>query len=218
MRYLAALIMLFVVSCAAVEFGPAKFQTVDPYPAVGALYRGSVARCTVTLIDECVVLTAAHCIYPGEPYTVRLGNVMYDTVDALAHPSYDGGWVGDLGLITLDRSPPITPIPINRTPIGLAQFNEQATVVGCALNVKHWEDQWLLGKLEETDLILWADSTLWIQYGDSGGPLIWEDCVAGVNVMSITEWTDPHPWRIDLSTDVEQYTEWIDEYTGADPS
>ncbi len=217
MKYLAALVMLLAVSCAAVKVGPTRFQDTDPYPAVGTLHRGGWPMCTVTLIDECVVMTAAHCVSPGWAYSVKLGEEMYLASNMVVHPTYNRKWLGDIALITLDRSPPITPIPINRVPMGMAQFNDDLQVVGCARGVKHWSDKWFLGKLKETDLLLWADSTLWIQNGDSGGPMIWEDCVAGVNVMGIIESSD-EGWQINLSTDVESFTEWIDEYTGADPS
>lgn len=215
MKYLTAILALLLVSCAAVEFAPRKQLQARPYPAVGSLFRNGWSRCTLVLIDECVVLTAAHCVDDPGTYTVGLGFDRYEVTDITINPDWKRDiWEADLALLTLATSPHITPIPIARTPVVLDDIFTPVTIVGRGLPLLRWEHRWILGKLEGTDLILWPDPKNWIMNGDSGGPMLWDDCVGGVTGGMIWDDIRKPQWQVGISTDVGLYTEWIDEYLG----
>ncbi len=214
MKYLIPLLTLILVSCTAVKVTPREIVQTRPYPAVGVLYRDGWAICTLTLIDERVVLTAAHCVATLGNYTVGLGSDHYAVADITPHPAWDGHWIGDIALLTLGSSPPITPIPHARTPVSLTDFAKRIVIVGRATPKVLWEDFWIVGSLGGTDMIMWPDATNWIKYGDSGGPVLWDGCVGGVTHGYFYDNKVQPRWTLGLSTDVGIFTEWIDDYIG----
>lgn len=214
MKYLIPLLTLLLVSCTAVKVTPREIVQNRPYPAVGVLYRDGWAICTLTLIDERVVLTAAHCVETIGNYVVGLGSDRYGVSDITQHPTFNGHWKGDIALLTLGGSPPITPIPHARTPVSLTDFAKRIVIVGRATPKVLWEDFWIVGSLGGTDMIMWPDATNWIKYGDSGGPVLWDGFVGGVTHGYFYDNKVQPRWTLGLSTDVGIFTEWIDDYIG----
>lgn len=214
MKYLIALVTLILASCAAVELGPREIAQPTPYAAVGVLYRDGWAICTLTLIDESVVLTAAHCVVDPGSYAVGFGSDRYEVTNITPNPTHDGTWEGDLALLTIQGSPSIKPIPHSRTPLSITDTGMRAVIVGWATPKIRWGRVWIVGSLGGTDMLMWPDPTNWMMLGDSGGPLLWDGYVGGVSHGYFYD-NEVHPrWTLGLSTDVGLFTEWIDDYIG----
>lgn len=212
MKYLTALIALILTSCAAVKVVPYKVMQSRPYPAVGVLYHDERSICTLTLIDESVVLTAAHCVNAPGSYTVRFGSDLYSVTNITMHPTFDDDWKGDIALLTIDGSPPIVPIPYAQTPVTIDDSFKRVVIIGRASSFLRWTGRWIIGTLKGSDMILWPDPDRWMLFGDSGGPLIWDDCVGGITRGFLYDSASWPPWRVGISTDVGIFTEWIDDY------
>ena len=225
MRYLALLVCVILTSCMTTSVGPKQIQPTEPYQTVGMLYENLRPVCTVTLIDECVVISAAHC-FNHESFTT-LNTVSFDGIDHYVVMDYDrqsewrgvelDPWDNDLALATLHKTPPIDPSPWRRVPITLTDYDTRVVAVGRSDGSKRWQKRWIIGKLEDTDLIMWPDPHNFLINGDSGGPLFIGDELVGVNVMGIWEGSAMKPvWNMGLSTDVGQHVEWIDDYLEPD--
>lgn len=226
MKYLAPIVCVILTGCLAASLGPRQIKPTEPYQNVGVLYENLRPVCTVTLIDACVVISAAHCFY--DKANTTFNTVSFDGIEHYVVTSYQrrpewagiepDPWDNDLALATLHKAPPIVPADWRRTPIDLSNYDDRIVVVGRADGSKRWQRRWILGKLESTDLIMWADPYSFLIDGDSGGPLFMDDELVGINVMGIWEGKEKKPvWNISLSTDIGQHTEWIDDYLEPDP-
>jgi len=96
------------------------------------------AICTGALIAPTIVLTAAHCVIPGEDGVVSVGpgegafTEAASIVDAIAYRYHDGQGTPDLGLLRLDA--PLSPTPlVYRRALASALEGRAVRVVGYGL-------------------------------------------------------------------------------------
>lgn len=211
------LLLLILTACAAIPTAPVmRVVQADPAPGyVGVLFDLLSPRCTAVLIDEQTVVTAAHCADAfGSTYVMFQPGVLI-RVELEPHPEFTPyGGRYDIALGQLAADPGVEPIPIRREPITHDMWNTDIVLAGCAGKPEiRWDDShWLFGKIEGTDLLLWADPQHWLQPGDSGGPLIIDGQLAGINVIGVRE-TDPGmEWRTGMSTSIPDNLEFIDEF------
>ena len=110
--------MIACVSSLAIAVLLAPIVGGTPDAADPAVVRVEIAgaTCTGALIAPTVVLTAAHCVIPGESGTVSVGpgeGAFTETasiVDVVSYRYYDGQGTADLGLVRLDA--PLSPAPL----------------------------------------------------------------------------------------------------------
>tara|TARA_B100001094_G_scaffold333417_1_gene411873 strand:- start:20880 stop:21638 length:759 start_codon:yes stop_codon:yes gene_type:complete len=192
--YLSALLLCFT-GCAAktvkpsAESPPPKKEIVpsiegfititeDDYPSVGRLLSGDMRpKCSVVLIEQDIVLTAAHCISNDESY-VQFGDEMYSIKCATKHPQYNADMkVGyDVAVIVLDTYVRgIFPSGINSKPLLDVRKGTPVISVGYSRGFKKRSELNTLfyyGTLESEPTgmkMLPMGGSVW--FGDSGGPV-----------------------------------------------
>ena len=215
MKRLALIAGLFLAGCITQRIHVSEMQG-EAFAAVGVLYKNLQSACTVTLIDECVVVTAAHCVDDELPVlrTVSFDQKKHFKVESVVVPDeyYEDSWTHDIALITLEDSPDITPIPFSRAPISMANWGDVVVIVGRSGGDLRWQTRWIAGRQEDTHLIMWADPLHFLVRGDSGGPMLMDGKIVGLSVFTIHDNTVPDAdWYLSLSTDVGEYIDWINE-------
>lgn len=138
-----------------------------PVPAAIAVVRHAGGRCTGTLIERDVVLTAAHCVRLGSVSVELEGlSVPIASVDVLTDANYP---TLDYATITLAASPDVEPLPVARYEpgelahvwgFGCGGFDGPplARVLATPVGVWPWD------QVEQTGMCLCP--------GDSGGPMV----------------------------------------------
>ncbi|GGO42143.1 S1 family peptidase [Streptomyces lasiicapitis] len=117
-----------------------QFVTVQK-PSIASL-GGANHRCTSTIIAPRWVLTAAHCVGPGDRPLVRIGSldrtqggITAQAVNVVQHPNYN--WPSnDVALVQLDRNVNTTYSPL-ASAADLAQ-NQTAEVYGWGAERADW--------------------------------------------------------------------------------
>lgn len=92
----------------AITYGNQVDSPQRSYPEVVPIFVGEDGLCTGTLIEQQVVLTAAHCVYGEDSWQVSVGGadlysgILIDVDAAWYHPRYDDVFaVNDVGLLHL---------------------------------------------------------------------------------------------------------------------
>jgi hypothetical protein len=170
--------------------GFTNIEVLDPFPEVGLLLDNSRPKCTVTLIEDDVVLTAAHCVQTEGVYEVKLKGKIYGCEKIMVHPKSHISVIiaYDVALVFLDEKVKgIKPAKVNRCNIeGMTSL--PLITVGYSRGFKKRSD---LGTIVYIEQIQDNDHQLrmiplmgTIFHGDSGGPVYsvvdGELCVIGV--------------------------------------
>lgn len=97
------------------------------HPAVGVL-RGGRGFCTATLVGTRTVLTAAHCVLPGNQHTFEAEGQSYVSrakEGVVVHPQWQPDptklSLHDIALVLLETAPQVEPRAINREPTAVAE-------------------------------------------------------------------------------------------------
>lgn len=97
--------------------------TTAEQPAVALIYNAQDGYiCTGTVIDDRLLLTAAHCVEDTNAANYQIGggadpfngaDWVVGAVEVASHPGYSTTEIGvrDVGVIVLDAAPPVTPLP-----------------------------------------------------------------------------------------------------------
>jgi uncharacterized protein (TIGR03382 family) len=148
--------------------------------------------CTGTLIAPKLLLTAAHCVdefeFPVEQFDVYFGTDATIKDDpgfvfatpaesAVFHPEWDrNAIVNDIAVMHLVDEVPITPAPINGSPLVDADLGAELHLVGWGITAGDAEDSGIkrhvFSQVEniEPDIVQVGNSQTNICNGDSGGP------------------------------------------------
>src|SRR5688572_23765152 len=209
------------------------------FPATGILLKGRGYRCTATLIQPDVVLTAAHCLADtgfGD-FKFSLDRDMSDLevanpVPVIAyhrHPDYqdqdkptDIGHVNDVAVAILAW--PIEGVPVEQlyTPNLPAEFGAGTELGLCGYGITEWYERSSVGIQRTARVVIdqVADYELRIAasdpqpcLGDSGAPLFVDTAagrrIAGVVVRAVGETL--HCDNGAIATRIEPYHQWIEK-------
>lgn len=217
------LILTVLAGCQSVEDYQPKREPPPPYAFVGALYNFFIPICTVELVDAQIIVTAAHCMDSPGFYTVSFNDgrrhIRVGAWDL--HPEWkEGSWSHDLAVAHLTAPAGIEPVRLRQEPVTFDPNPDEepdltlATVVSrSGGELRYDEDRWIIGKLEDTDLILWPDPHQFLRAGSSGGPLLIDGELAGVHILAFHE----GPWQLSASTDVGANLGWLNERIKPNP-
>ena len=179
--------------------------------------------CTVTLVGKHTVLTAAHCIYPGETHIVCFdAQTTYKPKSLVPHNGWDPqSLANDIGVVLLDADPPIIPSVIARTPITIGQ---KITLVGYGTTDEVLKDAGTKRIATNTVKDLWATRFSYAGtgggigntcHGDSGGPAFSTTGGGEVQVGVTSAGLTPCG-TLGYSTRVDAYTTWLEQASGGD--
>ena len=227
MRRFALTFVSFLLGCQAAAIGawPILVDHEDqPFAYVGVLYNNFSPICTVEMIDQRTFVTAAHCFDDGPATSFETvsfdGQKHYNVVGSVQHEDWTNrnpyDMTNDIAVGYLGSSPGIAPVTIRQVPVTIDNLGDTITVIGRSMATMRVSfDEWILGRLEDTSLILWPDPDHFLRPGDSGGALLLNGELAGIHVLMIGD--DKSRWTIIGSTDVGQHAEWLNEHRQPDP-
>jgi hypothetical protein len=134
---LASATLLALVSCSPDALAPPRLVAAESaivngapdegHPAVGIL-DSSAGLCTASLVGSRTVLTAGHCVVPGEAHYFLVDGKAWSVRETQRHPLYSTKHLGnDVALVVLDQAPPVKPVGIStRAPVA----GQALTLVG----------------------------------------------------------------------------------------
>ena len=191
-------------------------RATDVHPAVGLVVMESGGFCTGTLIAPRVVLTAAHCVvepvaafYTGSGAPIgreerarhgisRALDSMEEhvVIDQAGHPGYDRDTCGespDLALLLLAQ--PVSRVsPVAFAPSTAAQVGRACTAVGFGGHGSGTRMTWAQKRAGSEEIVAVSPRSVTVRarsaiadHGDSGGPLLCGDKIAGVTSCGTEE-------------------------------
>jgi hypothetical protein len=203
--------------------------------AVGSLSYKGKSFCSGTLIDQGVVLTAAHCTEKvvleqdnpdSKEYSFdlvgRRGKALhYHLRKIYLHPQYERVLRHDVALIALVEKSETMPLPLRRSlsPIAVGQ---KLWLVGYGRDEKGISGTlrgvWMrLGSLNPNTLFLQGVKKS-ACYGDSGGPALVQDEHGQLSVVGLASYASPGCRDFVIYTRSDAYREFIDDVLASNAS
>lgn len=202
-------------------------QTYNGHPQVGQIIvpmGGQAASCTATLIGKHTVLTAAHCVFPGQSHQFKLAGATYTTTLVVRHPQYGSSSQGaenDIALMKLSSDPPVTPSEVSRS----APFQGQKlTLIGFGVTYTNGKDSGVK-RIAYNDVYQVTSTKFTFTgasgsegntcSGDSGGPAFatvdGKEVHLGIHSMA----TNPCG-SMGINTRTDAYYDWLKQQSGGD--
>ncbi|CAN5440948.1 hypothetical protein BH11MYX1_BH11MYX1_50280 [soil metagenome] len=208
-------------------------------PAVVQIYaypanKSTLYTCTGTVVSPTAIVTAGHCLDHDSTYVYGV----YFEADANAyngqiaqieahlkavsavhiHPMYSTAspFPADIGVLVLAAPTTVTPLAFSRVepddtlvnaPVKIVGYGE--VVSGTTKNARFAATTIVAGIDAGSDTILVGDSTHHTCVGDSGGPVLQNNVILGVDSYGAAGCTDPAHFRRTAT-----YADFIDQYAG----
>ncbi len=208
-------------------------------PAVVQIYaypadKSTLYTCTGTVVSPTAIVTAAHCldhestyIYgvffeaDANAYNGQIAQVeahLHAVSAVHLHPMYSTAspFLADIGVLVLAQPTTIAPLPFSRVepdetlvnaPVKIVGYGQ--TTAGTFQNARFSAATVVAGIDAGSDTILVGDSTYHTCVGDSGGPVLQNNVILGVDSYGAPGCTDPAHFRRTAT-----YAAFIDQYAG----
>lgn len=160
-------------------------EPTQAFPEVAAVYWSDLFQCSAVLVEEDLLVTAAHCLdpFPDEgALEVRFGPQPETSTERVpvaalhVHPDFRSDASADIGLLRLTEAVNIEPVPWNVEALSGQQLGDTVILVGFGRTTADDEGEPLrrqasviLGEVLPTS-ITWTDPEQGLCVGDSGGP------------------------------------------------
>ncbi len=208
-------------------------------PAVVQIYaypadKSTLYTCTGTVVSPTAIVTAAHCLDHESTYiygvyfeadaNAYMGQIslVESHLAAVAsvhiHPMYSTAspFLADIGVLILAAPTTVAPLAFSRVQPDDSLVNAPVTIVGYGQttsgtfqNARFSAATVVAGIDAGTDTILVGDSTHHTCVGDSGGPVLQNNVILGVDSYGPSGCTDPAHFRRTAT-----YADFIDQYAG----